>query len=413
MSEETKTNEPVKQEGDFKLKSKKTTPKKLGNINNDPVKVDLTKPEATGKIEKSYTKVTIPSEEIKKEDNAIRIGETETVDVGEQTGDSAKMDEQVQESSETIEESSPIQEITEEEEKVEVKEIKQEIAEAKRDEQVLGKPLPENIEKLVTFMEDTGGTVEDYVALNKDYSKLSSGQLLKEYYIKTKPHLDLEEIAFLMEDNFDFDEDVDEARDIRKKKLAYKEEVAKAKKHLESSKSKYYDEIKLRPGVTQEQQEALSFYDQYKAQQEVAQRLHGDFRDNTKKLFSKEFKGFDFNVGEKKFRYGVKDPVKVGETQIDVQNFVKKYSNDKGEITDPSGYHKAMYAAMNADKIAHHFYEQGKADGIKNVIKTSKNPSTDKPRQVADGNVFVNGLKVKSISGLDSTKLKIKTKKFN
>ncbi len=169
----------------------------------------------------------------------------------------------------------------------------------------------------------------------------------------------------------------------------------------------------MRPGVTKGQQEALSFYDQYKAQQEVAQQLHGDFRDNTKKLFSKEFKGFDFNVGEKKFRYGIKDPVKVGENQIDVQNFVKKYSNDKGEIVDPSGYHKAMYAAMNADKLAHHFYEQGKADGIKNVINTSKNPSTDKPRQVADGNVFVNGLKVKSISGLDSSKLRIKTKKFN
>jgi len=169
--------------------------------------------------------------------------------VGEQAGDSAEMDKQIPESSETIEELSPIQEITKEE----VKEIKQEVAEAKRDRQVLGKPLPENIEKLVTFMEDTGGNVEDYVALNKDYSKLSSGQLLKEYYIKTKPHLELEEIAFLMEDNFDFDEDVDEAREIRKKKLAYKEEVAKSTKHLESSKSKYYDEIKLRPGVTQEQ----------------------------------------------------------------------------------------------------------------------------------------------------------------
>jgi hypothetical protein len=412
MSEETKTNEPVKQEGDFKLKSKPKL-KNLGKLSDvNPVKVDLTKPEATGEIVPNLVKVEIPKEIIKTEDNAIRIGETEEMDVGKQTGDSTEMDKQVQESSETIEEPSPIQEITEEEE-TQVKEIKQEIAEAKRDEQVLGKALPENIEKLVTFMEDTGGTVEDYVALNKDYSKLNSGQLLKEYYIKTKPHLELEEIAFLMEDNFHFDEEVDEARDVRKKKLAYKEEVAKAKKHLESSKSKYYDEIKLRPGVTKEQQEALSFYDQYKAQQEVAQQLHGDFRDNTKKLFSKEFKGFDFNVGEKKFRYGIKDPVKVGENQIDVQNFVKKYSNDKGEIVDPSGYHKAMYAAMNADKLAHHFYEQGKADGIKNVINTSKNPSTDKPRQVADGNVFVNGLKVKSISGLDSSKLRIKTKKFN
>ena len=407
MSEETKTNEPVKQEGDFKMKSK---PRNLGNLNSvDPIKVDLTKPEATGEIVPDVIKVTIPSEELKEETDAIQIGETEKMVVGEQTGNSVKVDKQVSEPSKAIEEASPIQEVTNEE----VKEVKQEIAEAVRDERVLGKPLPENIEKLVTFMEDTGGTVQDYVALNRDYSGLNSSQVLKEYYTKTKPHLDQEEISFLMEDNFEFDEDVDEAREIRKKKLAFKEEVANAKNFLESSKSKYYDEIKLRPGVTQEQKEALSFFDNYKKQQETANQLHGDFRDNTKKLFNNEFKGFDFKVGEKKFRYGVKDPAKVGEAQIDVQNFVGKYSDDKGRIVDPAGYHKAMYAAMNADKIAHHFYEQGKADGVKNVIQSSKNPSQDSPRQVADGNVFVNGLKVKSISGLDSSKLKIKTKKFN
>ena len=408
MSEETKVNEPVKQEGEFKIKKKK--PKNLGNQGKDNlIKVDLTKPEAQGEVIPEVTKVTIPKDALKEEDNAIQIGETETVDVGEQTGDSAKVDEQVPESSEAIEEITPIQEITEEE----VKEITQEVKEAKRDEKVLGKPLPENIDKLVSFMEETGGTVQDYVALNKDYSDYSPKDVLREYYTKAKPHLDQEEISFLMEDNFEFDEDVDEPRDIRKKKLAFKEEVANAKQFLESSKSKYYDEIKLRPGVTQEQQEAISFYDQYKQQQETATRLHGDFRDRTKKLFSNEFKGFDFNVGDKKFRYGIKDPSKVGETQVDVQNFVSKYTNEEGSLTDPAGYHKAMYAAMNADKIAHHFYEQGKADGVKDIIQTSKNPSQDGPRQVADGNVFINGLKVKAISGLDSTKLKIKRKKFN
>ena len=410
MSEETKVNEPVKQEGEFKIKKKK--PKNLGNQSKDNlIKVDLTKPEAQGEVIPDVIKVDVPSEALKTEDNAIQIGETETLDVGEQTGDSSGVDKQVPESSEAIEEVIPIQEITEEEQEVE--EITKEVKEAKRDEKVLGKPLPENIEKLVSFMEETGGTVQDYVALNKDYSNYSSKDVLREYYTKAKPHLDQEEISFLMEDNFDFDEDVDEPREIRKKKLAFKEEVANAKKFLESSKSKYYDEIKLRPGVTQEQQEALSFYDQYKQQQENATKLHGDFRDRTKKLFSNEFKGFDFNVGDKKFRYGIKDPGKVGESQVDVQNFVSKYTDESGSIVDPAGYHKAMYAAMNADKIAHHFYEQGKADGIKNIISSSKNPSQDGPRQVADGNVFINGLKVKAISGLDSSKLKIKTKKFN
>tara|TARA_B110000914_G_scaffold221827_1_gene234251 strand:- start:151 stop:1380 length:1230 start_codon:yes stop_codon:yes gene_type:complete len=409
MSEETKTNEPVKQEGEFKIKKK--TPKKLGHLSgNDPVKVDLTKPEATGDITPDLIKVNIPSELIKKEEdnNAIRIGETGEIPENKQTGDLVEVDKQIQEPSAIVEEVSPIQEITDEE----VKEVKQEIKEAIRDKEVLGKALPENVEKLVTFMEETGGSLQDYVALNKDYSKLNSSEVLKEYYLKSKPHLELDEIAFLMEDNFKFDEDVDEDREIRKKKLAFKEEVAKAKQYLEGSKSKYYDEIKLRPGVTQEQQQALSFYDQYKAQQEKAQQQHGDFRDRTKKLFSQDFKGFDFNVGEKKFRYGVKNPDKVAETQVDVQNFVSKYLDKDGNMVDPAGYHKAMYAAMNSDKIAHHFYEQGRADGIKNVITNSKNPTSDKPRQAA-GEVFIGGMKVKSISGLDSSKLKIRTKKFN
>ena len=409
MSEETKTNEPVKQEGEFKIKKK--TPKKLGHLSgNDPVKVDLTKPEATGDITPDLIKVNIPSELIKKEEdnNAIRIGETGEIPENKQTGDLVEVDKQIQEPSAVVEEVSPIQEITDEE----VKEVKQEIKEAIRDKEVLGKALPENVEKLVTFMEETGGSLQDYVALNKDYSKLNSSEVLKEYYLKSKPHLELDEIAFLMEDNFKFDEDVDEDREIRKKKLAFKEEVAKAKQYLEGSKSKYYDEIKLRPGVTQEQQQALSFYDQYKAQQEKAQQQHGDFRDRTKKLFSQDFKGFDFNVGEKKFRYGVKNPDKVAETQVDVQNFVSKYLDKDGNMVDPAGYHKAMYAAMNSDKIAHHFYEQGRADGIKNVITNSKNPTSDKPRQAA-GEVFIGGMKVKSISGLDSSKLKIRTKKFN
>ena len=408
MSEETKSNEPIKQEGEFKIKKKK--PKNLSLQSKDEItKVDLTKPEATGDIAPEVIKVEIPTEALKKEEDAIQIGETKKMDVGEQTGDSSGVDEQVSKPSEVVEEITPIQEITKEE----VKEIAKEVKEAQRDEKILGKPLPENIEKLVSFMEETGGTVQDYVSLNKDYSSYSPKDVLKEYYTKAKPHLDQEEISFLMEDNFDFDEDVDEPREIRKKKLAFKEEVANAKQFLESSKSKYYDEIKLRPGVTQEQQEAISFYDQYKQQQETATRLHGDFRDRTKKLFSNEFKGFDFNIGDKKFRYGIKDPSKVGETQVDVQNFVSKYTNEEGSLTDPAGYHKAMYAAMNADKIAHHFYEQGKADGVKDIIQTSKNPSQDGPRQVADGNVFINGLKVKAISGLDSTKLKIKRKKFN
>ena len=413
MSTQTKTDEPVKQEGDFKLKPKKTTPKKLGNINNDPIKVDLTKPEATGEIIPSVTKVTIPKED------AISKQETGELPEDQRAGDIQKVDEQVR-TSESVEVQEPkqedsvveLEEITEQQE-TEVKEIKQEIAEAKRDEQILGKALPENIEKLVTFMEDTGGTVEDYVRLNHDYNKTDDVTLLNEYYKQTKPHLDGEEIAFLMEDNFNFDEEVDEARDVRKKKLAFKEEVAKARKELDVLKDKYYQEIKLRPGVSQEQKKATDFFNRYNEQQATMETNHQDFKTKTNQLFNDEFQGFDFDLGQKKFRYKVSNPKQIGETQGDISKFISKYTNDKGVVTDTKGYHKSLYAAMNADKIANHFYEQGKADGVKTVVNGSKNITNEKPRQVADGNVFVNGLKVKSISGLDSTKLRIKTKKFN
>ena len=413
----------VRQEGDFKLKSKPRKPKNLGKEKNEPLKVDLNDPNAQGKVVPDNIKVKVKTEDLKTLEDAVPKRSPGELPEDKRTGDIQPVDEvvrtsenmEVQESKEVVKSpENPIEEITEEVKgEIEVKKSKEKPVEQPKAEPAPEVVLPENIEKLVSFMKETGGSVEDYVALNKDYSKLNDTNVLYEYYSNTKPHLDKDEIAFLIEDNFNFDEDEDEARTIKKKKLAFKEEVAKAKGHLESSKEKYYDEIKLRPGVTQEQKKALDFFDRYNAQQEIATKQHEDFRSNTKNLFSNEFKGFDFNVGEKKFRYKINDPGKVSETQIDVNNFISKFLDKDGNMVDASGYHKAMYAAMNTDKIANHFYEQGKADGIKNVIETSKNPSTDEPRQVADGNVFIGGLKVKSISGLDSTKLKIKTRKFN
>jgi hypothetical protein len=272
--------------------------------------------------------------------------------------------------------------------------------------------LPENIEKLIQFMEETGGTIEDYTRLNADYSNINDDALLHEYYKKARPHLDQEEREFVIEDSFSFDEELDEARDIRKKKLAYKEEVAKAKGFLEDVKSKYYDEIKLRPGVTQDQQKATDFFNRYNEDQDANKVKHDAFLQRTNNLLNDEFKGFDFKLGDKKFRYGVKDPAKVADQQGDISNFIKTFLNEKGEINDAKGYHKALYAARNADTIAQHFYEQGKTDAIKDTMAKSKNISTE-PRKVASGEVFVNGLRVKSISGLDSTKLKISKKTFN
>jgi uncharacterized protein (DUF2164 family) len=389
-------SEQVQQEGTFKIKRK---PKQL--VKDDIIKVDLSKKQ----------------EEPKKETDAIQVGKTEEVVVGEQTGDSPKVDKPVPEPSPVSEikekeEVKPIEEVVEEEiqqigEKIEEKVIAPTPEEAREIA-----TLPENIEKVVDFMKETGGTLEDYVRLNADYSNVDNDTLLREYYKQAKSHLDSSEINFMIEDNFSFDEEVDEEREVRKKKLAYKEEVAKAKGHLEGLKSKYYEEIKLRPGVTQDQKKATDFFNRYNEEQSTAQQQHEVFKSNTKDYFSEDFKGFDINVGEKKFRYGVKNPSEVATKQSNITNTIKKFLDDKGNVKDVKGYHKAMYAAENVDKIAQHFYEQGQSDATKNLVAKSKNITED-VRTSPNTDVFVGGLKVKAISGLDSSKLKIKTRKFN
>ena len=402
MSKTENKTEEVKQEGDFKLKTKDKPrkPKQLGDKKQEIKTVNIKEPLI--EVDSGVKQV-----EIKKEDNAIQIGETEKVSVEESSGDSAKVGEPVQESNETTEGFSPIQEVTEEVQKIEA-----EVKEAKRDEQVLGRKLPENVEKLVSFMEDTGGTVEDYVRLNADYSNINETTLLKEYYKKNKPHLDSEDVDLILED-FTWDEDIDEEKDIRKKKLAFKEEVNKARVYLDELKNKYYDEIKLRPGVTQEQQKAMDFFNRYNKQQEHAEQLHTEFKQRTKQLFNEDFKGFDFTVGDKKYKYNIQNRDAVAENQSNIENLIGKFLDSDGHVVDPSGYHKAMYAASNVDKIATHFYEQGKADAVKDVVNKSKNLSNVKAREGNTGEVFVGGMKVRSISGADSTKLKIKTRKFN
>jgi hypothetical protein len=400
-------SEEVKQEGEFKLKPKAPKIKGQGNIVADVTKIDLSKPQ-------------------KEETNAIQEQETGTVVDDKQAGDIPKVEEQVREPGEipkveikSEELESPLQIIEDEDDNAEEitmvggtespnasQEQKEVLPQAQTQE------LPENVDKLVSFMKETGGTIDDYARLNADYSNIDGETLLREYYKQSKPHLDSEEIQFVIEDSFNFDEDLDEARDIRKKKLAYKEEVAKAKSYLDSVKDKYYAEIKLRPGINPEQQKATDFFNRYNEEQELSKVNQERFRSQTDELLNSEFKGFDFKVGEKKFRYGIKDPVKVADNQKDISTFIKTFLNDKGEVADTKGYHKALYAARNADTIAQHFYEQGKTDAIKSQLAKSKNITTE-PRKTQDGNVFIDGFKVKAVSGLDSSKLKIKTKKFN
>lgn len=389
-------SEEVKQEGEFKVK-KPSKPKNLGKT-EDVTKVEI--PSNQGEVDQDVTKV-----EIKTEEDAVQEQSTDasddTVGQPEDSSDSKEVVEEVR-TTDSDEESpiSVIEEASEEEVKPteEVKEVKQEVVEQK--------PLPENIEKLVSFMEETGGTVDDYVRLNADYTNVDNSTLVREYYKQTRPHLDYDDVSLLLED-FSYDEELDDEKEIRKKKIAFKEEVGKAKNFLEDLKSKYYDEIKLRPGVTQEQQKAMDFFNRYNEEQNTVKQMHDDFVNRTNNFLTDDFKGFDFTVGDKKFRYGIKNPKQVADAQSDITNFIGKFLDKENKISDLSGYHKALYAARNADTLAQHFYEQGKADAVKDVMAKSKNISTE-PRKTSSGEVFVNGLRVKAISGVDSSKLKVK-----
>jgi len=394
-------SEQVKQEGDFKLKSK---PKQLAKKDEQVTKVNIKEPLV--QLPPDVTKVVIPKEELKIEDNAVQepssessVLRSEQPEVGLQ-----EVGQENQGSVEDGKEFNPIKEVSQE-----VNRVEAEVKEALRDEKILGKQLPENIEKLVSFMEETGGTVEDYVRLNTDYSNLNEVSLLKEYYKKNKPYLESDDIDLLLED-FIIDEDIDEEKDIRKKKLAFKEEVAKAKNFLEDTKSKYYGEIKLRSNVNPDTQKAMDFFNRYNKQQELADQQHSQFKENTKKLFTQDFEGFDFKIGEKSYKYNIQNGDKVAENQSNINNLIGKFLDETGNVKDMKGYHKAMYAAENVDRIASHFYEQGKADAVKEVVNNSKNLSDTKARS-QQGDVFINGFKVRAISGADSSKLKIK--KFN
>ena len=395
--------ETVTQEGEFKVK-----PRKMKKLSDTPktIKVDLSeKPEKTQETGDTI-KVDLTE---KKEDDAVQVNPTDESNAPVEESKDSPSSEEVVEEVRVTEEEPVIQEITEEEVQEQKETLQEQVEDAVQESQDTAEPLPENIQKVVDFMSETGGTLEDYVRLNADYSDVDNNTLLREYYRQSKPHLDLEDVNILLED-FTWDEDIDDQKDIRKKKIAYKEEVAKAKGFLEGLKDKYYDEIKLRPGVTQQQKEAVDFFNRYNEEQQTIKQRTNDFQGRTKNYFNDDFKGFDFKLGEKQFRYGLKDNSSVANQQSDISNFIKKFLNDKGEVSDLSGYHKALYVANNPDRIINHFYEQGRADAVRDLTAKSKNISNE-PRSTQSGDVFVNGYRVKSVSGADSSRLKIKTKR--
>ena len=362
------------------------------------IKVDLNKP-PTPKEEKNETK----------EDNADDSGVVAESENAEPTQEQ----EEVQPEAET-QEAPALEEITEDSTEEEIAEVEEKVEEAVAQAEATGKPLPENIQKLMDFMEETGGDLNDYVKLNQDYSKLDDQNLLYEYYRQTKPHLNNEEINFLMEDSFSYDEEVDEERDIRRKKLALKEQVASARAHLDGQKSKYYNEIKAGSKLTNEQQKAIDFFNRYNKESEATQKTvkkNSDiFTQKTNKVFNDKFKGFEYNVGDKKYRFNVNNAEEVKNTQSDINNFTKKFLDKNSTLSDAKGYHKSLYTAMNADAVAKHFYEQGKADAMKDSVAKAKNVNMN-PRQ-SHGKIEAGGLKFK-VLGDNSSDFKFKIKNKN
>jgi len=354
------------------------------------------------------------SELNKTQENTAQEQEVGVVDVNESTETSEQVVEEIPQQQETVQAEQPVlEEITEEEVAEQAEELEDQVEQALIEADA-GVELPENIQKAVDFMNDTGGSLEDYVKLNTDYSALNETQLLREYYENTRPHLDKEEIDFLMEDNFTYDEELDEERDILKKKIARKEELAKAKNHLDGLKSKYYEDIKAGSKLNPEQQKAVEFFNRYNKEQEettkLAENQKNAFLNQTNKVFNNDFKGFDYQVGDKKYRFNVKNAEEVKTNQSDINNFVKKFLNEKNEMSDASGYHKSLFTAMNPDAVAKHFYEQGKADAIKDSMAKTKNINMD-PRGVHENTTAPNGWTVRSVNGVDSSKLRVKIRK--
>ena len=354
--------------------------------NPDIIKVDLSKPPPTNETEKSNT------------DDAGVAGVNEDAEP-------AQSEDQVQAEGEAQEEVRVLEEVNE---------FKEEVSEALDQAEATGQPLPEGVQKLVDFMADTGGSLEDYVRLNRDVKDIDDQDALREYYSRTKPHLDSEEINFLLEDKFSYDEELDEAKDIKRKKLALKEQVAEAKAYLDGQKSKYYEEIKAGSNLTKEQQKAVDFFNRYNKEseqnQQVITKQRDTFNKKTDQLFNDKFKGFEYNVGDKVYRFNVHDVDQVKETQSDINNMFKKFLDENETMSDAKGYHRSLFTAMNADAVAQHFYEQGKADAIKENIAKSKNINMD-PRK-SHNSIEAGGIKVR-VLGDDSSSygFKIKNKK--
>ena len=274
--------------------------------------------------------------------------------------------------------------------------------------------LPEEVSKYLDYKKNTGRGFEDFVKVNKQYDNLEDDQVLAEYYSLTESDLDKEDIHYLMEEKFSYDEDIDDEKDIKKKNIAKKRELSKAKTYLNELKEKYRIPLESSgTSISEEQVKEIEAYKSYiknsQSANEIAQKKNEFFVKRTNEVFNPEFKGFEFEVGDKKVKYSYGDVNEMKSKQSDLNNLVNKYVGDDGLINDAKGWHKALSAAMDPQRFASYFYEQGKADAIGDVTKKSKNVNMSirqTPQSIGD-----TGFKARQVSDTSGKGLKIRSKK--
>ena len=267
--------------------------------------------------------------------------------------------------------------------------------------------LPEDIKKLMEF------GVDNYLKINRDWNSETDATILKEYYKQTKPHLDDDDIAYLLEEEYSYDEDIDDDRDIKKKKVALKEELFRAKGYLNDLKEQYKVELgSSQTEVSEDYKKAFNFYQEYtensKKEIEIAQKKAEVFLDKTNRLFNSEFKGFEFNLGDKKQVFKPSDVLETKTTQSDISKVIANHLDENGYLKDEHQYHKALAMFRDPDGFAKFFYEQGKSDATNNVIKDAKNiemsvrdkkdvtPKGDGPKmRVVSNDDFEGGMKIR------------------
>lgn len=274
-------------------------------------------------------------------------------------------------------------------------------------------PLPDDVEAFLKYKKETGRGIQDFLKLQEDFDSMNPDTMLKQYFMATEVGLDEEDIEAMMEE-FAYDEDLDDDSHIKKAKIAKKKAIAKAKDYFNSQKEKYKQPLESRGSqVSDDEKEEFDAYKQYiqkaKTLEEENIRKRDWFLKKTDEVFSQEFKGFEFNIDDKKVVFSPGDATELKKLQSNPANFINKYLDESGMVSDAAGYHRALAIAMNPEKFAKFFYEQGQADATDDVNKKIKNVNMSERR--APEAISKGGMQIREVNPDAGRGLKIKSAK--